>query len=709
MNHRPSDEASSRREPLLLLDYENGNQNIANAAKPCWNVYHGLSHFVRHSVWPGLGLLGESYMLFSLGILAPVWQLLFPECYGTDDTDSNSNSYSSGTANACVWHHNAALLTVSGLILGMCGMGYGAQSLGRRRGSILTAALMALGGTGMMVVALCSGDHKDATSSSDGARLLNRLTLALFILGVGVGGEYPLSAASASERAMEDARQIYQREPVEKDSPSQSQQQQQAFRGRQVQLVFSMQGAGIFLNSFLLTVLLWMTHQRSFDYDLNVLLTVWQITYAVGALLLVMVLLTRVAHLQESTVWAKDQQHQQQQKHEAIVYATEIQKEKSSTLNHQYPAGASAPSDEVSTTSQGGHNSVTDNANNRNRSSSLAPVTTTRYTDPQQIANPIALVSSVSSLSAPSVVAIHFEPDRPLPDVPEHDLSHHDQPHGSGCCHRVIVLSPTWQLVRRHYGMRLLGASLCWFLWDVAFYGNKLFQSTFLLALTGGSESTTLFVFALAATLNAGVALMGYIGAAFLLDRVGRRQLQLWGFLATGTLFVGVGFLLEHDDDDDENATSQPLPVPLLVCMYLGSSFFGQLGPNATTFLIPAEIVPTELRTLGHGVAAASGKLGALVASLIFTRLDKDLDMFLLSGYASFLACAITYWTLPETATMDLHEHDRKWHMIRAGRVHEYIGSANHPQHLSVYERYTMQRQQQERHGMVVHDLHEVH
>jgi len=306
----------------------------------------------------------------------------------------------------------------------------------------------------------------------------------------------------------------------------------------------------------------------------------------------------------------------------------------------------------------------------------------------QQQFSPISMVSSVSSLSAPSVVAMEkVEPDRVLRDVPEESVTDQNK----------------YTLLRQHYGMRLAGVSLCWFLWDVAFYGNKLFQSTFLLALTDSDSNndnneTTLLQFAAAATLNAAVALAGYFGAAVLLDRTGRRQLQQWGLLATGALFVGVGFWLEN------------LPPAVLVSMYLGSSFFGQLGPNATTFLIPAEIFPTELRTVCHGVAAASGKLGALAASILFQRLG-ELDMFLLSGYASFLACAVTYWTIPETAGLDLYENDRKWHLILAGRVAEYQGAANRPEHLSVYERYILQRRKHEAEGMnfVTTDLHDVH
>lgn len=222
----------------------------------------------------------------------------------------------------------------------------------------------------------------------------------------------------------------------------------------------------------------------------------------------------------------------------------------------------------------------------------------------------------------------------------------------------------------------------------VAFYGNKLFQSSFLLALTG--DQTTLIDFANAATLNAGCALLGYFGAAWLVDRIGRRRLQQWGFMGTGIMFVACGFFY------------QTVTPAFLVVMYLGSSFLGQLGPNATTYLIPAEIFPTEVRTSCHGIAAAAGKVGALIATIVFSHVDDEVNLFLLSGYASFAACAITFWTIPETLGLDLHELDCKWRLILEGRKGEYQGAANLPKFLSPYERHRLmiraQRQQQLQH-----------
>ena len=197
------------------------------------------------------------------------------------------------------------VVTVLGLMAGMVGMGTAARWTGRRTGSIVTASCMCAGGFGMFGVALWNSDDQNNQQHA-----MRALAFSLFVLGVGVGGEYPLAAASASERAMEDM--AHQQQPWQqqqqpagdphigqsssslsidevlkihnhKDPSFQQHQhtQPQSRRGRQVQLVFTMQGAGIFLNSLILTVLLWATNQRTDEYDVATLRTVWQITCVV--------------------------------------------------------------------------------------------------------------------------------------------------------------------------------------------------------------------------------------------------------------------------------------------------------------------------------------------------------------------------------------------------------------------------------------------
>mmetsp|Transcript_9845 Transcript_9845/g.21328 ORF Transcript_9845/g.21328 Transcript_9845/m.21328 type:complete len:630 (+) Transcript_9845:157-2046(+) len=227
-------------------------------------------------------------------------------------------------------------------------------------------------------------------------------------------------------------------------------------------------------------------------------------------------------------------------------------------------------------------------------------------------------------------------------------------------------------LLVRHYGVRLFGTSVTWLLWDIAYYGNKLFQSSFLIALTG--DDATLVDIMGASAINAFIALLGYYAAASIVDDpdVGRLALQQTGFVITGTLFLLCGTLNDR------------LSSTWLIIMYFASSFFGQCGPNCTTFLIPTEIFPTNQRALCHGISASMGKLGALIASILF-HFVTERDLFLFSGYAAFAASLITFVTIPETTTLDLYEIDKQWHKVLIGE--KYEGPATDPKHLSFYER----------------------
>ena len=170
---------------------------------------------------------------------------------------------------------------------------------------------------------------------------------------------------------------------------------------------------------------------------------------------------------------------------------------------------------------------------------------------------------------------------------------------------------------------------------------------------------------------------MGYYSAAAIVDDpdVGRLALQQVGFVITGTLFLLCGAL------DDQ------LSSKWLVVLYFLASFFGQCGPNCTTYLIPAEVFPTNMLTICHGISAASGKLGAIIASILFHYLSVC-DLFLLSGCASLAAADLTFLTLPETTTLDLHEIDKQWANSLSVAEPRYEGPAIDPRHLSFYERY---------------------
>lgn len=43
--------------------------------------------------------------------------------------------------------------------------------------------------------------------------------------------------------------------------------------------------------------------------------------------------------------------------------------------------------------------------------------------------------------------------------------------------------------------------------------------------------------------------------------------------------------------------------------------FFANFGPNSTTFVLPAELFPTRVRSTCHALSAAAGKAGAIVGA----------------------------------------------------------------------------------------------
>lgn len=80
-------------------------------------------------------------------------------------------------------------------------------------------------------------------------------------------------------------------------------------------------------------------------------------------------------------------------------------------------------------------------------------------------------------------------------------------------------------------------------------------------------------------------------------------------------MYTGFGF-------DKLNATDSAKKA--FVFLYCLANFFQNFGPNTTTFVIPGEVFPTRYRSTAHGISAASGKLGAIVAQVGFARL-KDI------------------------------------------------------------------------------------
>jgi len=209
--------------------------------------------------------------------------------------------------------------------------------------------------------------------------------------------------------------------------------------------------------------------------------------------------------------------------------------------------------------------------------------------------------------------------------------------------------------ILRTYGLLIFGTASTWFLLDIAFYSTNIFNPLILrqIGFANASSFPPLQQVRLLATGNVLIALVasvpGYWVAVALIDRVGRRPLQYIGFgvmtAAFLTLSLGWGTLVGI--------------LPAFLAIYGLTFFFANFGPNTTTFVYPSEVFPTSFRTTGHGIAAASGKIGAVLAVFVFANFYAvyGLPWFfgVLAG-VSFLGFLITVVLLPETSQRSLED-----------------------------------------------------
>jgi len=237
------------------------------------------------------------------------------------------------------------------------------------------------------------------------------------------------------------------------------------------------------------------------------------------------------------------------------------------------------------------------------------------------------------------------------------------------------------KLLLQHFGPRLFATCATWFMNDIFFYGNKLFQSQFISVISGASGNDSVMVNWLWNLVNIAVSLCGYYMAAFLIDNkfVGRNRMMQLGFFMDFLMFVIPCFRYKYYSKDGIHA---------LMAMYFLSSFFNQFGPNCVTFLIAAEVYPTSVRATAHGLSAATGKLGALVASVVYNYITIQQKFYFVPWFG-LAGMIITFLFMPDTTGLDLKEQERRWQFIREGREHEYHGIAINPRHLSWYEIWT--------------------
>jgi MFS transporter, SP family, arabinose:H+ symporter len=148
------------------------------------------------------------------------------------------------------------------------------------------------------------------------------------------------------------------------------------------------------------------------------------------------------------------------------------------------------------------------------------------------------------------------------------------------------------------------------------------------------------------------------MAAVWLVDRVGRRPLLLFGTLgmAIGLIVMGIFFYL--------HVTGLAVPLILMIAV---AAYVMSIAP--VTWLIMSEIFPNHMRSMGMAIASTALWVASFIANFAFPMMTEYSEKHLGSAAGAFwtfaLICLGTFifcWRMvPETKGRSLEEIGRSW------------------------------------------------
>ncbi|MCY0906905.1 MAG: MFS transporter [Sulfobacillus thermotolerans] len=194
-------------------------------------------------------------------------------------------------------------------------------------------------------------------------------------------------------------------------------------------------------------------------------------------------------------------------------------------------------------------------------------------------------------------------------------------------------------LMRPPFARRVWLSYANWFINDIIFYGIGIYTPILLLGM--GLKTH------IASIAGSGILdVMGMFGAfagMILLDRWGRRPLQVWGFLLQGATLLVFAF--------------NPKPSLLLLSIAFAVFYIANAGGTGqTTGIFVSELVPTRVRGTAMGLGTAISRIGAFVSAFLLPVILKaeGIEVILvLTGLCALIGVALTLG-LPETRYQSL-------------------------------------------------------
>jgi putative MFS transporter len=200
------------------------------------------------------------------------------------------------------------------------------------------------------------------------------------------------------------------------------------------------------------------------------------------------------------------------------------------------------------------------------------------------------------------------------------------------------------ELFTRAYLRRTALITVPWFLMDMVDYGFSIYIPTLLLAFGMRSFGGSIL---LSATLSS-LGTVGFIFVAGWIERCGRIRAQSMGFLGLATGMAALGLIAM-------SGTAAILPIAACILFVKLANAF----PDITTWVLPVELFPTELRASAHGLATSISRIGAATSVFLFPILQREWGigpLLLVIAAAQLAASFMTLLTGEEPAGRSLEE-----------------------------------------------------
>ena len=141
------------------------------------------------------------------------------------------------------------------------------------------------------------------------------------------------------------------------------------------------------------------------------------------------------------------------------------------------------------------------------------------------------------------------------------------------------------------------------------------------------------------------VALAGVVVTFLLIEKVGRRALTVPPQWLCAVVLAVIGLWAGA-------------PAIIVLILFLVFSFFNA-GYNTLTNVYPGEVLPTEIRGIGTGFAAAVSRVGAGIGTFLLPISMENLGpgpTMLIAAGVAFVGAGLSQWLAPETKGKSLTE-----------------------------------------------------